>query len=89
MWAGRCGGNRTRVRCGVAGLVGDSSAFQPSSFAAVMRRRNDGSLNEVNVDFTLDTVRKTTVPPRSAANRYDAVSRRLGRCKEALLSYHA
>lgn len=77
-----------RVRCGVAGLVGDSSAFQPSSFAAVMRRRNDGSLNEVNVDFThatLDTVRKTTIPPRFAANCYDAVSRQLGRGKEALL----
>ena len=43
------------IRCGVAGLVGDSFAFHHGGpqLAAVMRRRkDDGSLNKVNVDFT-------------------------------------
>ena len=42
-----------------------------------MRRRDDGSLNKVNVNFTrapADIVRKTTEPPRFAFDRYDALS---------------
>jgi hypothetical protein len=36
---------------GIAGLVGDTSAL---AFTAVIRRRVNFRLNEVNVDFTLD-----------------------------------